>query len=169
MTRFLIAFALALAPLPAFAYAADTVEIPKDADSGFYKFQGVVNVEGASADQLLSRARAWIATTYRSAKDVVQLDDPTAGRIIAKGLIPVRWMGETSHIRHTLTVEAKDGRYRYTIADLVFDQGNWSRPLEDESSPRPGRNKVLQQTKDGFEALLASLQAAMTTGKDENW
>ena len=113
-------------------------EFPRN-EKGEITYQEVVQVEGVSAAELRSRARAWIANTFRSAKDVVQLDDAEAGRIIVKGLLGATWniskrLARTDYFRHTLTIEIKDGRYRYTLDSfaLTSKQEDTDTPIEED-------------------------------------
>lgn len=105
-----------LAALTPFALAADAV-LPVDPASGRIVVQRVVPVDGVAADELLSRARAWVAASYRSPA-VVQLDDRAAGRIVVRSYAPVAyWIGSV-HLWYDLTIEARDGRIRATVGSL---------------------------------------------------
>jgi len=92
------------------ALAADPeiIQPPRDADSGKFVYQEVVPVDGVTATDLYSRAKAWVALSYRSAKDVIQLDDPAVGRLIARGNFKVSVYAGEAWIQHTLTMEVLD-------------------------------------------------------------
>jgi uncharacterized protein with TBP-like fold DUF4468 len=148
--------------IPSVLAAAKEIKTPpRDAATGRFAYQGVVEVDGISAADLYSRAKAWVATTYRSAKDVVQLDDTTAGRLIAKGNFAVSWMMSPAWIRHTLTIEVKDGRFRYTLTNFEFDNTHWQAPLEDEKKFMGGRKSLFAKVCDQSEATITELEAAM--------
>jgi hypothetical protein len=91
------------------------------------EFSEVILAEGITKDQLYSAAQAWFGNTYRSAKAVVDLQDPTAGRIIGKPLFryePSRLLGSArirGVVRYSVTIEVKDGRYRYFIGNFVHE------------------------------------------------
>jgi Domain of unknown function (DUF4468) with TBP-like fold len=148
------------------ATAAETPSptLPK-LDDGRYGYQAVVTVEGAEAGELLSRARAWIAQNYGSAKAVIQLDD-TAGTIVVKGTFAIPWMiyDNGADIHHVLTFEAKAGRYRYTLSDFSW-YGRAA--IENESAlfdyvpTTNGRAKMRDRIAMVATATIASLKAAM--------
>jgi len=158
-----IGVVLLAAGLPALAAApANKMEgFPRDEQTGKYTLQGVVTVEGVAADELYARAHAWIATTYASAKDVIQLADKDTGRIIAKGSLPNSYMGAAAWFDHTLTIEVKEGRFRYSLTDFAFDNGHWSAPLEDERAFTVGFKKTIQRFRQQATDLVEELTAAM--------
>jgi hypothetical protein len=135
----LIAVALAV---PAFGGTIPANVCPIDPQTKLITYAAVVPVPGVSAAELYSRARLWVANTYRSAKAVIDLDDKDAGRIVAKGVFTVPYAGLSSmNIRGSLTIEVKDGRFRYTLTDLrAFGQGNYG----------PFENAVESQAKNPF-------------------
>jgi hypothetical protein len=142
--------------------------MPRD-EAGHYVLQDVVQAEGATAAELYGRARAWVANTYGSANRVVQLDDPESGRMIVKGTIHTRWVGAILIGGHTLTIEVKDGRYRYVMTDfrIASIAGNLDKPLEEYRQRTPTVRLAAEAR-----ALLASLQTAMlkpTPAADPNW
>jgi hypothetical protein len=146
-------------------------DLPRN-EKGEVAFQGVVLVEGASKAELRSRARAWIATTYRSANDVVQLDDVDAGTIIVKGNLGSIWkcwgaMRE-DHFRHTLTLEIKDGRYRYTFDAFSVTWSGTSDEIRIETDlEKHGKTKTAAKFYSAFadsvDSLVVSLKQGMAT------
>jgi hypothetical protein len=92
----------------------------------------VIEVKGKTADQLYSSAREWFALTFKSANDVLQMDDPIAGKLIGKGstyvsesyvsgkgltAIPItlEWYPNFS-----IKVEVREGRYKCDISDITI-------------------------------------------------
>lgn len=53
--------------------------------SNAQQYTEVVNANGKSSDQLYSTAREWFAESFKSANNVLQMDDPVAGKLIGKG------------------------------------------------------------------------------------
>jgi len=90
-------------------------------------YSGVVRVsDSASKDILYERAKRFFVEIYKSANDVIQLDDKINGEIIGKGIFKVSMnMGiigsQPTSVYHTLSIAVKDGRYRYEIKDLIVD------------------------------------------------
>lgn len=81
--------------------------------------------KGLSKDEIYSKVKAWFATTYNSAKNVVQSDDKEAGRIIGRGVMDVylpkgAFRGE--HLsNYTIDITMKDEKYRIQFYDFAFD------------------------------------------------
>lgn len=89
-------------------------------------YEGVETVDGVSKEELYRRAKSWLVNAYRSAKDVIQLDDKENFTIIGKGNLPTYWQvtfyaSQQVSLLHTITLQFKDGRYRYEITDLIMD------------------------------------------------
>jgi hypothetical protein len=86
--------------------------------------QEIVVVENGDAKELYGRAKLWIARSFNSAKDVIQLDNPDDGIIILKGVIPYDapafnpGTNFTGSFHFMLTLEFKDGRYKYMFENL---------------------------------------------------
>ena len=109
-------------------------------EPGPLHFSEIVQVHEASKDQLYSAALAWFGHTYRSGKDVLQTQDREGGTIIGRALFryePVIFMGSDGIRgvdRYTITIELKDGRYRYTLADFTHE-GNPANPMATPKEP----------------------------------
>ena len=81
-------------------------------------YEEVVEVPGVSRDELYDKLRRFVVLNYKSANNVIQLDDKESGNIVIKGLIPyeINWMGVSPYnSRHTLDIKVKDGRFKYQI------------------------------------------------------
>lgn len=104
------------------AMQAQSIQIPVDSATRKIDYQGVVKADGLTKDELYTRAREWFAKTFNSAKDVIQMDDKSAGKIIGKGAANGSYFYLLTTIRFTLyytvSITVKDGRYRYEITDI---------------------------------------------------
>lgn len=107
--------------IPALAKEIPPGMCPIDPQTKLITYQTVVPVPGVSASELYSRAKLWVANAYRSAKNVIDLDDKEGGRLVVKGNFTVSagLMGGSQTYRHQLTIEVKDGRFRYTLTNLT--------------------------------------------------
>lgn len=133
-----------------------------------------MEVLGVTKDQLYTRAYEWLAKAYRSANDVIQMQDKEAGRLVGKGTTTVRVRGVSAgYVRHTFTIYLKDGRYKYVLTDLVHEPGGMKDvysggPLESpkaEILPFGGKKPwdAVRNDADGdARRLVADLQAALT-------
>lgn len=99
--------------------------LPIDSITNLITYQEVVKVEGITKDELYIRAREWFAKTFVSAQDVIQMDDKASGKIIGKGSSSGFYSILMSIIPYSLTytvsITAKDGRYRYEISPFLVD------------------------------------------------
>lgn len=104
---------------------------PIDAKTKLITYRAVVPVEGVSASELYSRAKLWLTKEHSWTKAVIVLDDGGAGKIVAKGDCPVAygWF-RTIDLRYELTIEVKDGKFRYTLTNLTADRTALEREVD---------------------------------------
>jgi hypothetical protein len=78
----------------------------------------VVSVDTTiTKDELFGRGMAFFANTFKSAKDVIQLSEPVSGKIVGKGIVGDK--------KVMITIDCKDGKYRYDIdlsPKLIIDR-----------------------------------------------
>jgi len=90
------------------------------------KYSEVVEIPGKTADQLYAKANEWFALTFKSANDVIQLNDPAEKKIIGKGVKRISYPDGRNqselqlNMYFTLMVQFKDGKYRYEIQSSEF-------------------------------------------------
>lgn len=103
----------------------DAIQIDKETNK--VVFEEVVSVDSTiSKTELYFRAREWFANTFKSANDVIQMDDKEAGKIIGKGTKQYT----TSFViniyqnilYYTVNISVKDGRYKYIISNFKTSQ-----------------------------------------------
>lgn len=162
-------------------------------------FTEVVQVDSIlSSKELYQRARSWFAESYRSAQDVIQMDDKENGKIIGKGSIKynsnvfIASEGTRGWIRYTISIQVKDGRYRYEITDF-YHEGNPLNPggqfsfglittdtecpyQMNSRTPKGWKNKVWSDIKETIQKNIIPLKESMkaTMGKpaknsDSDW
>lgn len=132
------------------------------------------SIPNVTATELQQRARSWIATVFNSAQDVVQLDDVEAHRIIAKGSFGVEWMDGIAQVHSTLTLEFKEGRFRYTLTGFGFQGKQWPTPLplENYKDMKWGWDKVIDRTAIRSEKFIEDLKQALRVDSPvggDNW
>lgn len=86
---------------------------------GMVVFSEVVPVEGVTADQLYTRAKMAVAEMFKSAKDVIQLDDKENGVIIVKGSNQIG--SDPVYVHFTLRFYAKDEKYKIDITNCICE------------------------------------------------
>jgi len=153
------------------------------------RYSEVVDVPGATQQELYSRAELWFAEAFQSANDVLQLEDESEGRLVAKAAIwyepksmigsdgirgPIRFMGKVS---------AKDGRFKYEFSEFVHEGTQAGFGLITTSAAAPKiiwgsgkgwREKKWNEIKATIDAhvalLIVSLKAAMGgSAADDDW
>lgn len=147
-------------------------DLPIDKETGKITYSGVVTVENADASQLFSRAQAYFVNTFVDSKSVIQMKDESSKTIIGKGNIsmPER-LWKTGWVNFTLTIQAKDGRYRYVVTDFSHDNSLSSSiggALENEKPACGTFNMMMkhwnlykEHTNSRVTLLIASLKKAM--------
>jgi hypothetical protein len=145
--------------------AAQPVEL-KINDSGVYSYQEVIQIDG-TPDELFDRISAWLALSYRSSNDVVQLTDRPNHLIIAKGAFEETNFGQPVLLKHTLQAEARENRVRISYSQFVYQAGD-SEFLFEKRVPRGGRmrEKTSLHIRAAIDSLKAFLSASVT---DEDW
>lgn len=160
---FTIAFAVALS-------GAAAQELQMDSVSKKWMYQGVIKADSAAADALWSRARQWVATSYREAKDQVRYENKEEGKIVVNG----RWakiagVQAGDAYLHTLTLETKDGRLRYTFTDLVVEHnsGMFAGSLEYMENTAIKKNR--KRFADRCAAAAAELERVLLVANSSEW
>lgn len=79
-------------------------------------YEEVVLVNNSKATQLYSNAKIWIASTFGSAKSVIE-SDVENNSLVLKGYLREN---EFSKYGFNLTIQFKDGRFKYTLTDIHY-------------------------------------------------
>lgn len=125
MHQFFIYLAILLFPSLLFAqegYLYKT-DLPYD-EFGNIKFERIFNFDSLSKDQLYSRAKTWFVENYKSANDVLQMDDKESGRLIAKGIhvyVVTDLVDFQFDLWHQLKVYVKDNKAKIVLEGLKVE------------------------------------------------
>ena len=115
----------------------------------------IVQVPDITAKDLYARALLWVSQTFKTPKSVIQVQNPEIGLLTIKARTSVTSLGSTEY---SMTIQLKDGRYKYTITDIYFlyseichssgikdtriedaenylKTGSWKKKIYDEFSP----------------------------------
>ncbi len=84
----------------------------------------VIKLDSVSKEELYDRAKRFFVENYKSANDVIQLDDKENGEIVGKGVFKVNFNQgiagiQPTSVYHTILIAVKDGRYKYEIKNLI--------------------------------------------------
>ena len=117
-------------------------EFPIDEKTGLITFEEVIKTPGKDKNQLYAIYREWYVNFFRSADDVLQMDDKENGVLIGKGFQDITFkvigMNLTEKLYYKVKFILKDGRFKYVISDLQTQQY----PYQGNSSPNKVRCEV---------------------------
>jgi hypothetical protein len=121
MRKLFTAF-LGIMPLLTFGQLID--ELPKS-DNGKLNFNEVIQVDSIMQNQLYLNSKQFFIDAFKSAKDVIQMDDKDAGIIIGKAFIDVnaKMLGAYYPVKmwFTIKIQSKEGRFKYEIYDIYYE------------------------------------------------
>lgn len=109
----------------------------------------VIDYPEISKDEIFERAIKWIALNFKSAKQVIDYQDKSAGSIIAKGVLPdVNLEGRHVDVSFTLSIDVKEYKARYIFTNvLALYNNNELKDLRDKQQLHIGAtiefNKVV--------------------------
>ena len=132
-----------------------------------YSNQQVIEIDDQTTDKLFDKAMEWIALNYKSAQDVIQYSDKESGKIICKGNFSTNLFMKSGWIRHTLTIEFKEGRYRQTYSNFsYYSQG--SGEMAFESKKMGFKKKIFGETSENINSATINLKKYLIS-KDDDW
>lgn len=173
--------------------AQSLVEFAFPTESNKIIYQDVVKVDSSlKANDLYLDAKKWIAEKFKSANDVIQMDDTET--IVVKAFISKGHNAVVTNAKKwfRLTLEFKDGRYRYTLTDIVYEfdvdfMGNYQHYeevydswLKYSSHPNKKKREKINlelekyalSVNSEFELIIESLKSSIgntTKEEDDDW
>lgn len=141
-----------------------------DEETGKYTKRATVEIDSMAKVQIFKNAVEWIALNYKSANDVIQLKDEEGGKIILKGSFSTGLFMKQGWIRHTLALDFKDNKFRYTYTDLsYFSTGSGEVLLE--SKNLYNKKKAWLETESQIDKSMLSLKEYILKNKKikDNW
>ena len=141
------------------------------------KFSDVIIVENVSQKELFSRAKVWLAKTFKSSKDVIQTTDAETGVIVGKAIYffkPKSFMGSEAvkgNIAYTISIYCKDGKYKYVVEDFIHEnfgllttaeEGNFTMTLTSKGYRKKVWEDMKEQSEKEAKGLAESLKQAMS-------
>lgn len=157
-----------------------------DIDSLAFNFSEVVKTDSLTAKELFSNAKLFIARAFKSAKAVTQLEDPESNTLVVKGIlvVPLKKLPygfsymESFTTPLILEIQAKDGRYKYTMNEFyvkdnaVYEGYNLSSPYTKQKGEIGQRQhkelwtKMKQSAFDIVTAFIAGMKKQMAAKND---
>tara|TARA_R110001599_G_scaffold332511_1_gene547963 strand:+ start:10894 stop:11688 length:795 start_codon:yes stop_codon:yes gene_type:complete len=93
-------------------------------EEGTMEFSEVIEANG-TADELYIRAKLYFADNFKSAQNVIQLDDKDNRIVVGKGWSSMYLnlgLGDFKlRLKFTVKIQTRDGRYKYDIYDMSFE------------------------------------------------
>jgi hypothetical protein len=154
-------------------------DIPKD-ERGIITFEKIITVENKTQKELYLLARTWFAEKFRSANNVIQMDNEESGVIIGKGSseiyivaigIPVKFT-----MYFTLKIFAREGRSRLILTDIYYENYNEGKlirnsaedmmlskkSLRKDGTPKNINNQYREQTIASKQKIFKSIENSLT-------
>lgn len=94
-------------------------------EDGTIEVMEIITREGESAESLFKTSKMFFVENFKSAKDVIELEDFEGKKIIGKGLSKLSInFGHGPDIEtnmfYNINIESKEGRYRYSIDNIYY-------------------------------------------------
>ncbi len=118
-----------------------------------------------SKDAIFTKSLEWMAQAFAYSTQVIELQDKENGKIIGKGMTEFYNGDMPTPCRFTMTIEAKDKKYRVTYSNFT---GMWG---YDRTLPRPLWHPThLEQVKAKLKILDTNLYSHLSKGKNgKDW
>lgn len=181
---FLLCFVLFL--FVPFTGMGQEIVLPLNSETNLIEYSELVQIDSTTTQKALySRAKEWVAIAFKSAKDVIQMDDSENGIMILKGIIPISggmYLAD-GKVDFTMKIQLKNGRYKYWITNFShssYKPGYSGGALENTkpacgsmSMMKKGWNQVKESTDKYAQNIVQNLKSFMTKQsidkKVENW
>lgn len=156
-------------------YCFSQIEVKKEE---FPDYQGVVTVEGKAMDDIYSNIKAWIAMNFKSANDVIQLDDKDNGKLIVKGNVVVYFTAlkkkYPARVNFTLSVDVRENRFRYTylVTDVKDESGQGSPSIMKAINEKPKRPNIIEIKEEiaaSFSKMIEDIYNSINDDSSEDW
>ena len=150
-------------------------DMPIDENTKLVTYKKVVQMRAAPSE-LYDRAYAWANKYYKNPTTVIKRADKSSGELECVSNIPIYTLAKdgvtrtsAGYVYYTLTIEARDNRYRYTITD-IHKRESAQFPIEkwlDTSRPEwtAVRYDHLHQIDEAVKVLMQSIEEGMKPTK----
>lgn len=160
-----------------------TIPFPIDSSTRKINFSEVIKVDNADAKTLYSRAKLFVANSFKSAKDVTQLEDDATNTIVGKGIFVenIANLGQRGdgYVSFKFSIECRDKRYKYSFTDFEHHaaraNGAYGGPLENEKAaagglmfPKKFWDKMKLNCYDRIQNIVAALKTSMNSINQKN-
>jgi hypothetical protein len=170
--------------------ATACAQLKYDPEIGDARMTGVVEVPGVGPADLHKRARLWMAQNFKSSDGNVLHDEGSdligTNNLLLPNTTRFGAIVKDRVLNHKLLIEIKDGRYRFTINNVVYSYTNWNtlngttfsqtvsmndvyhrshqkaEKRSDKGKEEKDKNKDLTEVDEALMELVKNLEQAMT-------
>lgn len=145
-------------------FAAFVVAIPAGAGDAFSV--EIIRQTALPKGTLFDQTVLWMAESFRSSKEAIELKDKELGTIIGNGAIDMNigasFLPVNTPVTFKLRIDIKDNKYRMTFSNvkMVFD--NYPKPIEDTN-----RTSNEPKVRERFEQIANSLDTYLATPRKD--
>lgn len=159
-----------------FVFAQDT-QIPTNEKTGNAEYVDVVNQKATTDSLLFERGLAWIFDFYPNPYGTIVKQDSLTKEIACKARFRIMYTDKKGnkslggHVAYDLTLQFKDGKYRYLIDRIRWEQSSYYDVSKWEDTEDPNYQKerytqYIEQTVSYFNGLIDSLEDKMATPEE---
>lgn len=150
-------------------------------------YSEVVEVsDSTTRGELFLRGREWFAETFKSSKEVLQINDKESGELVGKGIFNITYIvnywglhDQKADVDFTLSLWVKDGRYKYEMSNFNVQSVGGVYTNDDYKIKFPGLGQrksqeiylnIVDATKEKAQTVIQSLKAKMAgKSKSSDW
>ena len=140
-----------------------------------YERDTVIQVPNLNTTQIYEGLRNWFITSFKKdSRDIIQIDDPQNGSIIAKLHYPfvikhITWAGGSGVVEFVLDLKIRDGRFKIKLRDFFHTStsdigaSSWSMGLIKEALPQEWeKGWKFKQQREVYKRLLPDIDTYST-------
>jgi hypothetical protein len=126
--------------------------------------QDIKQLDGLTKGELYNKSIEWIAKSFVSANDVIQVKDQENGKIIAKCISYDNFdFGIKRHFSYTLTIDLKDGKVRTLFENIKPEN------IGGVAGPGFGLKKQHDKVVAKIESTRSTLYSALESKENTDW
>jgi hypothetical protein len=168
-----------LIALVLFGATSTSAQIPTNEETGKAEYKYTGDISGQTSSQLYDRAHKWINKFYKNPNGVMTTQDKENGKIVGRARFKLSRIERKGHVNpnagfvsYEITLQFKDGKYRYVIDGIRWEQPSYYDVSEWTNKEQTGYDEAeftsyIEQTTKYFDELTASLQEYMRVGEPE--
>lgn len=135
-------------------------------------YEQIDSFPGTSKEELYNRSKIWFVKTFKSAKDVLQLEDKDNGQLIGKGnfqyINSVFTAQATWICAFTAQIDCKENKARIKIYDISASSTG-SATAEHFNKYKSHSQKHIKAINQNIEGLMATYRESLTKTASDNF